>query len=157
MAAGTTIQCPMCSFEYATAQEVCHTGCPLAKHCHWLCCPRCGYRIVDEAHSKASRWLQRLWPGKDALPKDKPTTPIPASAAQQTAQFRSLAEVPTGLPVEILGFTNAAPQHMARFAVLGLMPGATAQVLQRYPAPIIRVDETELALSTELLAKIRVR
>ena len=46
-------------------------GCPLAawQGCALVCCPHCGYQMVDEKQSTAARVLRRLWP---AGPVTKP-------------------------------------------------------------------------------------
>jgi Fe2+ transport system protein FeoA len=52
--------------------------------------------------------------------------------------------------------TGLPPQVQARLSVLGLLPGAQVQLLQRRPAPIVRIGETELAIGLELLDQVRV-
>ena len=49
------------------------------------------------------------------------------------------------------------PSRLARLSAFGLVPGGHVQVLQRRPAPVIRIGETELALSEEILQQIWVR
>ena len=45
----------------------------------------------------------------------------------------------------------------AKLAALGILPGVRVRVLQRYPAYLLRVGRTELALDAELAGRIRVR
>lgn len=45
----------------------------------------------------------------------------------------------------------------AKLAALGILPGVRLRVVQRFPAWILRVGRTELALDMELASRIRVR
>jgi Fe2+ transport system protein FeoA len=67
----------------------------------------------------------------------------------------SQAPLRTALVVESLA--GLPPHIQARLSVLGLLPGVQVQLLQRRPAPVVRVGETELAIGLELLNQVRVR
>lgn len=67
-----------------------------------------------------------------------------------------LSQAPMRVNLVIESLEGLAPQIQARFSVLGLLPGAEVQLLQRRPAPIVRVGETELAIGLELLDKVQV-
>ena len=63
--------CSLCGYEFDTENMVCHAGCPLASHCAVVCCPNCGYQMVDESQSKSvvlARKLQALWQQKRNAP-----------------------------------------------------------------------------------------
>lgn len=51
-ASPTSITCPFCRETFRPDEMSCHDGCPLARHCTVLCCPRCGYEFVDEAPTR---------------------------------------------------------------------------------------------------------
>lgn len=139
------IHCPLCSFAFLPLGEVCHTGCPMNGHCHMICCPNCGYQMVDADRSRLAGWLRKLWPG---------------AAAKGPVQARPsmvLSEAPMRRDLRIESLDGLAPHMAARFSVLGLLPGATVQLLQRRPAPVVRVGETELAIGLELLEHVQVR
>jgi hypothetical protein len=53
------VKCGFCGHEFNPdhAQTAC-TACPLARGCHLVCCPQCGYQMPPEA--KLVRWLRRL-------------------------------------------------------------------------------------------------
>ncbi|HLF02122.1 MAG TPA: hypothetical protein VI547_09115 [Anaerolineales bacterium] len=53
--------CPLCGFKYDETNLICHAACPLAKDCAILCCPNCGYQIVDESKSGLAKLLRRVW------------------------------------------------------------------------------------------------
>ena len=150
-AAVQAVQCPLCSFEFLPVGDACHTGCPLAGHCHMICCPNCGYQMVDATRSRLAGWLRKLWPQaaqSDSLP-DRPlggARPLPLV----------LSQAPLRETLVVQSLAGLAPQIQARFSVLGLLPGAQVQLLQRRPAPIVRVGETELAIGLELLDNVKV-
>jgi hypothetical protein len=55
------ITCPLCSFEFDESAMMCVAACPLAavQGCNILCCPNCGYQMVDERKSRMARLLRR--------------------------------------------------------------------------------------------------
>ena len=57
------IVCPLCGYEYDETALSCSSGCPLAavQGCHLICCPNCGYQIVDERQSNLAQLLRRVW------------------------------------------------------------------------------------------------
>ena len=141
--------CPLCSHEFVPSGLACHTGCPLGSRCNLICCPQCGYQIVDASRSRVAGWLRRLMPAKEESTAARPQTGA-------TAQAVPLTHIAVGATVEVRGFAGLSPQHLARFSVFGLAPGAEITLAQRYPAPVIRVGETELAMSAEIAACIQV-
>jgi hypothetical protein len=47
------MKCALCGYEFDEMGLACHTKCPLAKGCAIICCPNCGYQVVDERKSGA--------------------------------------------------------------------------------------------------------
>jgi Fe2+ transport system protein FeoA len=141
------VQCPLCSFEFLPVGDACHTGCPLAGHCHMICCPNCGYQMVDATRSRLAGWLRKLWPQAAPAQRDVVTTRrLPLV----------LSQAPMRVNLVVQSLDGLAPHIQARLSVLGLLPGAEVQLLQRRPAPIVRVGETEFAIGLELLDFVRV-
>jgi hypothetical protein len=58
------MNCSLCGYEFDKDNLSCHTACPLSKGCHIICCPNCGYQVVDESKSETLQLLGRL---KDKL------------------------------------------------------------------------------------------
>jgi Fe2+ transport system protein FeoA len=141
------VQCPLCSFEFLPVGDACHTGCPLAGHCHMICCPNCGYQMVDATRSRLAGWLRKLWPQAAPAQRDVVTTRSPPLV---------LSQAPMRVNLVVQSLDGLAPHIQARLCVLGLLPGADVQLLQRRPAPIVRIGETELAIGLELLDFVRV-
>jgi hypothetical protein len=66
------VTCGLCGYTFDAQDQGCHAGCPLAawQGCALVCCPQCGYQMVDERQSNGARLLKRLWPARpDAKPE----------------------------------------------------------------------------------------
>lgn len=146
------MQCQLCAYEFDATSLACHTHCPLGSRCHLICCPNCGYQVVDESQSKLVRWLEG-W----MAPKQEPAKAAARSRRVLEEKLAPLSHIPDGMQAEIRLLDELSSQRLARLSVFGLMPGSQVTVLQRKPAPVVRIGETELALSMEILDHIWVR
>lgn len=54
------MKCQLCGYEFDKENLACHVGCPLAQGCAIICCPKCGYQVVDEDRSAMVSALRRL-------------------------------------------------------------------------------------------------
>lgn len=146
------MRCQLCGFEFDPDQRTCHPACPLHSRCNLICCPNCGYQVVDASRSRAAGWLRRWWKAKTPAQTVDPTTPPAAGSG-----ICPLVDLPLGIEAEIEAMDDLDPARLARLSVYGLCPGSRVCLLQRHPACVIRSGETELALSREILAQIQVR
>jgi len=55
------VTCPLCAHEFDPQALNCAGRCPLAavQGCSLICCPNCGYEMVDVDKSKLVYWLRR--------------------------------------------------------------------------------------------------
>ncbi len=55
------MHCPLCGSDFDPDTLGCHDHCPLAQvqGCNLVCCPNCGYEMVDERKSPLARLLRR--------------------------------------------------------------------------------------------------
>lgn len=55
------MRCPLCGSDFDPDDLRCHSGCPIAEvqGCNLVCCPNCGYEMVDERKSSLARLLRR--------------------------------------------------------------------------------------------------
>lgn len=55
--------CPLCGFQFDETSLSCQAVCPLAavQGCSLVCCPNCGYQMVDERKSGLAQLLRRIW------------------------------------------------------------------------------------------------
>ncbi|HEY3285211.1 MAG TPA: FeoA family protein [Armatimonadota bacterium] len=68
----------------------------------------------------------------------------------------SLAELRTGASAQVMSLAAAAPRERGKLMSLGVMPGATVELLQRFPSYIIAIGHTQLALDRETAELIQV-
>ena len=53
------MKCELCGFEFDERTLVCHVRCPMAAGCAIICCPNCGYQVVDEQKSGVAGLIRR--------------------------------------------------------------------------------------------------
>jgi hypothetical protein len=56
------MNCPLCGHRFDETALSCQVACPMAavQGCHLVCCPNCGYQMVDERKSRAVQLLRRM-------------------------------------------------------------------------------------------------
>ena len=148
------MRCQLCSYEFDSTGMACHTECPMGSHCNLICCPNCGYQVVDQSKSSFAKLFRRWWPASAA--EEKPVR-RERKYGQSGEPLVPLTHIPTGKKVEIGSTEGMPPARLTKLSVFGLIPGGQVEVLQRRPVPVIRIDETELTLSEEILEQIWVR
>jgi hypothetical protein len=141
------IECGLCGYSYNPDQHVACQTCPLHSNCNLVCCPACGYQMVDPQGSL----LVRL---ASFLPKFSSTT----NKRRSTLAGLSLAEIPPGGEAELAGFSDDFPEDRKTYLqAYGLVLNHPVQVVQQSPVTIIRLDNIELALENDLARGIRVK
>ncbi|MFW6039066.1 MAG: FeoA family protein [bacterium] len=141
------MRCELCGTEFEPTALGCQTKCPLGSHCRLICCPNCGYQTVDTAKSTAARLFDRL----RAL---FPHRPRAVNAAPPTVT--RLSELPVGTRAVLQSLDALEARSQARLIAFGLTPGCEVELLQRRPAPVVRCDETDLALDLAILEQITI-
>lgn len=68
----TQIRCPLCGTEFDANEHGRCSACPLGRNCHLICCPACGYQIVDERKSTLARLARRLHSTVTRSPRGEP-------------------------------------------------------------------------------------
>lgn len=145
------MRCGLCGHRFDAAALACHTGCPLGAHCNLICCPSCGYQVVDASQTRVGGWLARV------LRHSRPERETPTEPARlATRQTIPLSHVLPGREVEIVALREMAGPRISRLGAFGVVPGSRIEVVQRRPAPVVRVGETEIALGLEILERIEV-
>jgi Fe2+ transport system protein FeoA len=139
MAADLVI-CPFCALEFEAADSLCAHGCPLRASCGLLRCPSCDYEFPRAARS--TTWLGRL------LHRAPPVDPC--------HRFQPVSDLESGQSATVIALGGGAYRRNA-LAVFGLVPESEITLVQRRPACVVRVGETELALDPEIAREILVR
>jgi Fe2+ transport system protein FeoA len=135
------MRCPLCSYEFDEKQMSCHASCAFNEQCAIICCPNCGYQVVDTTRSKLAQALQRLLSSKGNA-SDAPAPVYPLSALQ-AGQSGTITSVET-----------SSTSRLERLSVLGLVSGARVTLEQKRPTFVLRVGFTELSLERELAEEI---
>lgn len=68
----------------------------------------------------------------------------------------SLTELQIGRPAVISCLEQPSSREARKLVALGVLPGVRLRLMQRYPAYVIRLGHTELAVDTAMAALIRV-
>jgi Fe2+ transport system protein FeoA len=140
------MQCKLCGFEFDADVLACHTGCPFGEKCALICCPNCGYQVVDDRRSVVARFLERITGiGK----KSTPTQP-----SSHPEGLVPLTHIANGKSAVVRDVSRLSGDRKTRLGLFGLAPGAVLFMIQRAPAPVIRIGETELALEIDVLQQI---
>lgn len=140
----TEVTCPLCGLVFAPADALCHHGCPLAGSCDLTQCPGCGYELPLGRPQRARGGLERLV----ALVRR-------GGARRLGPHTPSACDLEPGERARVLQLTGERSRDA--LAVFGLVPGAELELLQRTPAFVLRVGETELALDGEVAGRILVQ
>jgi Fe2+ transport system protein FeoA len=136
------VTCPLCAFAFEMADMTCAHGCPLGAMCRLLRCPSCGYEFPQTPATVS--WLERLLGRKSDAGCELPEG------------VRTLAELTRGETARVVCVGGEAAARPSALAAFGLVPGAEIQLVQRRPACVVRVDETELALDSHVADEILV-
>ena len=131
--------CPLCGFEFEPQDAVCAHGCPMRSHCALVRCPACEYEFAEKPRRRS--WLGRLLNGD------------PAGEVVDSCEAISVDQLEAGQTASVLSLSG----DRNRLAVFGLVPGTEITLLQRRPACVVQVGETELALDREIARRILVR
>ncbi len=137
------LTCPLCGFEFDREDTLCSHGCPLGPVCNLLRCPSCEYEFPETPRRVS--WLRKLLGRRDEGPSRLP------------ADVRRATELPSGARAEILCLGDTRSPRQDRLGAFGVVPGAEITLVQRQPACVIRIGETELALDREIADEILVR
>lgn len=68
-----------------------------------------------------------------------------------------LHRLKSGQRAQVVELKSENPARLARLGALGLMPGSWIVVLQKKPALVLRVSETEISLDDAVAGEILVR
>lgn len=130
--------CALCGFEFEPVDTLCQHGCPMRSACNLVRCPNCSYEFPEQP--KAMSWLRSLLGRR------------PASEEALCETCRPLIELRGGESARVVSL--AGTRRPGSLAVFGLVPGSEITLLQRAPAYVVQVGETQLALEAEIASGI---
>jgi Fe2+ transport system protein FeoA len=113
--------------------------------CAMVCCPQCGYQMVDESKTATAGWLRR-WLGRKA----QTPTRMPSGV-------RPLSDLSPGQSGVVVTIATRQAARLDRLGALGVVPGSIVTLKQRMPAFVLRVGETELTVDESIAQEILTR
>jgi len=136
--------CPLCSTEFEGA--ACRSGCPIARGCAMVRCPRCGYEFVESGRivDLLRRWIRRG-------PKEKCARPSPEPDVVR------LIDLDLGASGSVVFIAPSAGSRLARLAAYGIVVGTELRLLARRPTVVLESGGTTLAVEPEIGREIFVR
>ena len=134
--------CPLCGFEFEKTDTICQHGCPMMIDCKLTRCPSCDYEFPEKPASLS--WLQRVLRRKEE------------ATERVCDQFTTVRDLDRGETAEVVSLSGDASRNNT-LTVFGLAPGSEIRLIQRQPAYVIRIGETELALDGEIAGEIVVK
>ena len=131
--------CPLCGFEFERGDALCAHGCPLSSLCDLTRCPSCDYEFPSARPKRPGLWrrLFRSRVGRDVVPAE-----------------HTVRDMQSGRVARVVALAGGDGRRSNQLAVFGVIPGAEVELLQRRPAFVLKVGETELALDPEIAAEI---
>ncbi len=137
----STIDCDLCGTTFDPSLHSACASCPMGGHCTLSCCPSCGYTTIDLQRSAPARFIDRLLSSRAS--KNPPGTVLAVRPGDS-------------VQVEAFGETMSE-QHGALLRTYGIDIGRSIRVVQHRPMTVLEVDQTEVALESELAELILVR
>jgi len=139
------MHCPLCGYEFDENAMHCHTVCAMNSSCAMVCCPQCGYQMVDETKTATASWLRRLLERKTQT-----QVSIPSG-------LKRLCDLAPGQTGEVVTIATRQVSRLDRLSALGVVPGSMVTLKQRVPAFVLRVGETELTIDESIAQEILTR
>jgi Fe2+ transport system protein FeoA len=145
--------CPYCGTALllagACAAGACGAACGSAGGCALIRCPGCGRAWPHPRRSRLA-WRLAAWLARRAAARAGRVrarrAPLPAD---------SLAALAVGRPALIVSLGSAG-EGLRPLAALGLVPGVAVRLRQRWPALVLELGETTVALDAALARRITV-
>lgn len=139
------LTCPLCGHFFDAGEHPACQACPLHQGCNLICCPACGYQIVNVRRSRLARLAGSLLRNG-------------SSRRRGIKDGLSLSDVPPGWRAKVVGFRDGiSPARRAHLQAYGLIPDDWVWVVQHSPVTVIRIEQTELALENSLASEIEVQ
>jgi len=138
------LTCPLCGHDFEAGEQAACQACPMHKGCNLVCCPACGYQMVDERRSLMARLAGSVFRARHPRLRREP-------------QSLTLLDVPPGWRAKVVGFRDGIPSgRRAHLQAYGLVSDDWVRVVQHSPVTVIQIDQTELALENTLASEIEV-
>ncbi len=155
------MKCGFCGHELTEEgiEKACK-GCSAFGGCRLVKCPNCGYEQPQQP-----KWLKALVqlmakkqakfffsPQQESIPSTNQEKKISSELAQMTP----LSELRTGASARVVQIVHDPEGHWRKLNALGIVPGATVCLIQRFPTYVVQVGLSQLALDRQLTSQVLV-
>ncbi len=136
----------MCGYRFDPTEQGACASCPLNKGCSFVCCPACGYGMVDLEHSRLMRLGARIAGGLR----------IAWRHGRRRTREITLADVSPGNRAHVEALNGLPTGQHEQLQAYGVSPGRWVDVVQQAPVTIVRVGYTDVALEQAIARSIHV-
>ena len=145
-------KCSLCGYEFDEKSLACHSQCPMSDGCAIICCPNCGYQVVDDSKAMGVSILRKM------LSRWKRRAPSAARNDGDEVRRRthSLDDLLPGESAEVVAISSADEGRLMKLSALGIVPGSRLRIVQHFPVCILWVGETQLSLDSSVAREILV-
>jgi Fe2+ transport system protein FeoA len=139
------IVCLICGYRFNPVERDACGPCPLKKGCAFVCCPACGYGMVDLEHSRLIKLGSRIAGGLR----------IAWRHGRRTREI-TLADVPPGSRAHVEALNGLPTSQHEQLQAYGISTGHWVDVVQQAPVTVVRVGNTDLAFERAIARSIHV-
>lgn len=119
-----------------------------------MCCPNCGYTMVDPSESKLAGWMTKTIQGRHGR-RERQRPGRPATSIEKFSVV-PLSQAPIGADLIVQRMDSLPPRRRRQLRSYGLAPGSHLRAVRHHPLTVILVDHTEIALETILADSVLV-
>ena len=151
----TTVQftCPLCGHGFDPAAHLACQTCPLHAGCRLVCCPACGHTTVDQGQSRVVRWITSLF---ERMFSQQEAQSAPHDRERAHAPQYVLADLPLARWGRVVDVSALPAGQREQLHGYGILPGRILRVIQHTPVTVVQIEQTELAIETDVAAAIRI-
>jgi Fe2+ transport system protein FeoA/rubredoxin len=146
------MKCSLCGLDYSEeeALKAC-ANCPI-KRCTMLRCPNCGFETP-----MPPKWLQMfIEKGRNMKSMIKQKTAIPNFLKSKTIDAAPLILLRNEQWGKVVYLDTDQPQHLQKLVAIGILPGATIQLIRKFPSYVFQLGQSQFAVDRELACCIYV-
>ena len=144
--------CPLCGHGFDPSAHLACQTCPLHTGCHLVCCPACGHTTVDQGQSRIVRWITSFFEHMST----QDTQAVPQDTERVRASQYALADLPRSRQGRVIDVSALPAGQREQLQGYGILPGCTLRVTQHAPVTIVLIEQTELAIETDVAQAIQI-
>lgn len=146
------MKCDFCGAVFE--KDECRSGCescPMNRNCKKIKCPNCNYEMYPEPEHKTLGRIKNLF---DLIGKSKKKSNRLNDNKSVNKKYVNLTELETGEKARILKINTNDLTKMRKLTAFGIMPGLDIIMIQRYPAFVVQIGFTQVALDEDIASEI---